>query len=139
MEQRRLALTVTAAQAGVKVDTLLRSGLGLSGTVIRRIKWYPDGILLDGVRVQTDARCREGQFLSALVSDGEGPRSIVPAPGPLDIVYEDQDMLVLNKAAGMLVHPGAGHYDDTLGNFLLYYYNKSGISADFHPVHRLDK
>ncbi|MEG1878683.1 MAG: RluA family pseudouridine synthase [Pseudoflavonifractor sp.] len=139
MEQRRLTLTVTAEQAGTKVDTLLRSGLGLSGTVIRRIKWLPDGILLDGLRVQTDARPAGGQILSVLVGDPSRLSGIVPAAGPLDIVYEDGDMLVLNKAPGITVHPGPGHYDDTLGNFLLDYYDKTGVMADFHPVHRLDK
>ena len=59
--------------------------------------------------------------------------------GPLDIVYEDPDIIVLNKAAGVLVHPGHGHFDDTLGNFLMYYYKNTGEESDFHPVHRLDK
>ena len=68
------------------------------------------------------------------------PRSgVVPAPGPLDLVYEDQDLIVLNKAPGVLVHPSHGHFDDTLGNFLMDYYKKSGDESDFHPVHRLDK
>ena len=48
-------------------------------------------------------------------------------------------MLVLNKAPGVLVHPGAGHFSDTIGNFLLDYYDRTGVEADFHPVHRLDK
>ena len=99
---RRLALTVAPEQAGKTVDTLLRRGLGLSGTLIRHVKWLEDGILLD-------------------------------------IVYEDADLLVLNKAPGVPCHPGPGHFDDTLGNFLLYYYDQSGECADYHPVHRLDR
>ena len=50
---RRLELTVTAELAGVKVDTLLKRHLRLSGTVVRRVKWLEDGILVDGVRVNT--------------------------------------------------------------------------------------
>ena len=53
---RRLELTVTADQAGEKIDTLLRRELRLSGTVIRRVKWLDDGILLDGMRVTTACR-----------------------------------------------------------------------------------
>ena len=136
---RRLTLTVTPDQAGRKVDTLLRSALGLSGTVIRRVKWLPDGILLDGLRVHTDVRPRAGQTLSVLVADGTRRSGIVPAPGPLEIVYEDPDLLVLNKAPGVAVHPGPGHFSDTIGNFLLDYYDKTGVQADFHPVHRLDR
>ena len=136
---RRLELAVTAELAGVKVDTLLRKRLGLSGTVIRRIKWLEDGILADGVRVHTDFRPEAGQVLSVRLSGPERCSGIVPAPGPLDIVYEDEDVIVLNKAAGVSVHPGPGHFDDTLGNFLVSYYKISGQEADFHPVHRLDR
>ena len=58
---RRLELTVTADQAGEKIDTLLRRELRLSGTVIRRVKWLDDGILLDGMRVTTACRPAAGQ------------------------------------------------------------------------------
>ena len=136
---RRVSLTVPPERAGQKVDTLLRKVLGLSGTVIRRIKWLPDGILLDGERVFTSRRAEPGQVLTVRLSDPERRSGVVPAPGPLDIIYEDGDMLVLNKAPGVLVHPGAGHFDDTIGNFLLDYYDRTGVEADFHPVHRLDK
>lgn len=136
---RRLELTVTPELAGVKVDTLLRKRLGLSGTVVRRIKWLEDGILADGVRVYTDYRPEAGQVLSVRLSDPHRNSGVVPAPGPLDIVYEDEDVIVLNKAPGVSVHPGPGHFDDTLGNFLVDYYEKTGQEADFHPVHRLDR
>ena len=136
---RRLTLTVPPERAGQKVDTLLRKVLGLSGTVIRRVKWLPEGILLDGARVFTSTRVIPGQVLSVQVGDSAVTSGIAATPGPLDIVYEDDDLLVLNKAPGVSVHPGPGHYSDTVGNFLMYYYETSGILADFHPVHRLDK
>ena len=136
---RRLELTVTPELTGIKVDTLLKRHMGLSGTVVRRVKWLTDGILVDGVRVNTRFCPAEGQVLSVRLSDPERNSGIVPAPGPLDIVYEDGDLIVLNKAAGVSVHPGPGHYDDTLGNFLVNYYQTSGQEADFHPVHRLDR
>ena len=136
---RRLELPITAELAGIKVDTLLKKRLGLSGTVVRRVKWLPEGILLDGVRVNTRVCPVEGQVLSVQLSDPERRSGIVPAPGQLDIVYEDEDIIVLNKAPGLSVHPGPGHFSDTLGNFLLYYYDQSGQECDFHPVHRLDR
>lgn len=136
---RRLELVLGPEDGGVKVDTLLRRRLHLSGTVIRRIKWLPDGILVDGARVNTAFRPREGQTLSVRLSDPERRSGILPAPGPLDIVYEDGDLLILNKAPGVPVHPGPGHFDDTIGNFLLYYYDQEGAEGDFHPVHRLDR
>ena len=136
---RRLELVITLELAGVKVDTLLKRHLHLSGTVVRRVKWLEDGILVDGVRVYTDFRPTAGQVLSVRLDDPERRSGVVPAPGPLDIVYEDADLIVLNKAPGVSVHPGPGHFDDTLGNFLLYHYDEEGENADFHPVHRLDR
>ena len=136
---RRLELHVGPELAGIRVDTLLKRRLGLSGTVVRRIKWLPDGILVDGRRVNTRYVPQAGEVLSVRLSDPERRSGIMPAPGPLDIVYEDPDLLALNKAPGVAVHPGPGHYDDTIGNFLLYYYDLKGEEGDFHPVHRLDR
>ena len=78
-------------------------------------------------------------MLSVRLSDPERRSGILPAPGPLDIVYEDGDVVVLNKAPGVPVHPGPGHYSDTVGNYLLHYYDQEGAEGDFHPVHRLDR
>ena len=136
---RRLELNITPELAGIKVDTLLKRHLNLSGTVVRRVKWLPDGILLDGQRVNTRALPEAGQVLSVRLSDPERRSGILPVPGPLDIIYEDGDVLILNKAPGVTVHPGPGHYDDTLGNFILAHYDATGEQADFHPVHRLDR
>ena len=139
MNARYLTLNITPELAGLEVNTLLRRQLGLSGTVLRRVKWLPDGITLDGVRVNVRFRAREGQTLSVRLTEPERKSGLLPREGPLDIVFEDRDLIVLNKAAGVSVHPGPGHYDDTLGNFLLHHYDRTGEGADFHPVHRLDR
>ena len=139
MSARYLTLNITPELAGLEVNTLLRRRLGLSGTVLRRVKWLEDGITLDGVRVNVRVRVSEGQTLAVRVTDPEPSSGVVPAPGPLDIVYEDPDLIVVNKAPGVLVHPGHGHFDDTLGNFLMHHYKMAGDESDFHPVHRLDK
>ena len=140
---RRLELTVTADQAGEKIDTLLRRELRLSGTVIRRVKWLDDGILLDGMRVTTACRPAAGQVLSVRVADPDGQGDMVPTPGPLDIVYEDGDVIVVNKPVGMVVHPAPGHSDGTLVNALLYHCGNtlSGINGTLRPgiVHRIDR
>lgn len=136
---RRLELAITQENAGARVDTLLRKHLRLSGTVIRRVKWLEDGILVDGARVNTRFVPEPGQVLSVRLSDPERLSGVAAAPGALDIVYEDRDIIVLNKASGVSVHPGPGHHDDTLGNFLVHYYEKTEQLADFHPVHRLDR
>ena len=116
MSARYLTLNITPELAGQEVNTLLRRTLGLSGTVLRRVKWLEDGITLDGARVNVRARVREGQTLAVRLTDPVLSSGVVPAEGPLDIAYEDADLIVLNKAPGVLVHPGHGHFDDTLGN-----------------------
>ncbi len=138
MEGRRLTLAVAPAQAGKTVDTLLRRELGLSGTGVKHAKTRPDGILLNGIPVRTSERAGEGQTLSVFIGDLE-ESGLVPAEGPLAVVHEDEDLLVVNKAAGMAVHPGPGHFDDTLGNIITAYYKKQGLKAGFHPVSRLDR
>ena len=136
---RRLALTVSPAQDGSTVDALLRRTLGLSGTSVKRAKRVPGGIRLDGVPVFVTARARSGQQLSVLVGDTGEDETLIPTPGPLDICYEDADLLLLNKAPGVAVHPSPGHFDHTLGNFVAYYYKTSGQTARFRPVNRLDR
>ena len=139
MSARYLTLTVTPELAGAEVNTLLRRTLGLSGTVLRRVKWLEDGVTVDGTRVNVRYRVGEGQTLAVRLTDPSLTSGVVPAEGPLDIVYEDADLIVLNKAPGVLVHPGHGHFNDTLGNYLMWHYRQSGDESDFHPVHRLDR
>ena len=139
MSARYLTLTVTPELAGAEVKTLLRRALGLSGTVLRRVKWLEDGVTVDGARVNVRYRVSGGQTLAVRLTDPVPTSGVVPAEGPLDIVYEDPDLIVLNKAPGVLVHPGHGHFDDTLGNYLMWHYRQTGDESDFHPVHRLDR
>lgn len=136
---RYLSCTVSQERSGCEVGTLLRRELGLSAGLIKRIKWLEDGIALDGRRATTRARCLDGQVLRVRLSDSVRRSGIMPHAGPLQILHEDADLIVLNKAPGVTVHPGLGHWSDTLGSYLLAYYDRCGIPADFHPVHRLDK
>ena len=133
--ERRLEIKVEQEQ---KVDDILRRQLHCSSAVIRTAKGYPDGILLDGFHATTADKARVGQMLSILVSD-RADGDLVPVEGTLDIVYEDADLLVVNKAAGVAAHPGPGHHDDTLGNFLTHHYKERGVSFVYRPAHRLDR
>lgn len=86
---RRLNLPISSALDGLEVNTLLRRHLHLSGTVLRRVKWLEDGILLDGARVTTRAVVRTGQLLSVRLTPPARTSGMLPRPGPLDVVYED--------------------------------------------------
>lgn len=138
--ERRLQHTVTPDQAGLRVDAVLRETFHLTGSVIRRIKWLDDGILLDGKKAFVSDLVAPGQRLEALVDQPGRQIRALSYPGPLDIVYEDAHLVVLNKQAGVLVHPVVPTQVDTIGNFLLWHYNTTGqVGTPFHPVHRLDR
>lgn len=139
MSPRRLEYLIPPSQSGKTIYVVLRYGIGLSGTVLRRIKWLEDGILLDGKRVTTREIVHEGQTVSVRLSDPDPETDIPPVALPLDIVYEDRDIIVVNKAAGMPSHPGPGHWYDSLGNALVHHWQTHDPEAVFHPVHRLDK
>lgn len=136
---RRLTLSIGADQEGKTLQTLLRRELALSAAGVRRAKGLADGILLDGQPAFTSAVARLGQTLTVAVGDPQGSPQIAPVPGPLDIRYEDEDLLVVNKAGGVPVHPSQGHHGDTLANFLMAHYARQGLVAAFHPVNRLDR
>lgn len=139
MSVRYLQLHITSELSGKTVDSLLRKHLELSGTVIRRIKWLEDGILVDGTRVTVRYRVTEGQVLSVRLTAPSSAEQPVPTEGPLDILYEDEDMVVVNKQPGILIHPSHGHFSDTIGNYLMWHWVQRGEESGFHPVHRLDK
>lgn len=139
MSARRLEYIIPDSQEGKTVYVVLRYGIRLSGTVLRRVKWLEDGIFLDGVRVTTRETVHSGQVISVRLSDPSAETDIPPVDLPLDIVYEDRDIIIVNKAAGMPSHPGPGHWGDSLGNALVFHWQDADPEAVFHPVHRLDK
>ncbi len=123
------------------MQAVLRERLHMGRSRIRAAKFRENGITLDGKRVFTVDRVRAGQVLSIAVGDTEDSlagSSVVATPGPLDIVFEDDDLIVLNKPAGISTHPGPKHVDDTLGNFLVDYFQRTGQRCLLHPVQRLD-
>jgi len=134
---RYLEFYVNPEEEGKRVDKLLFHH-GLSTSAVRRAKRRPHGLLVDGEDIYTSYLVHAGQTVSILCDDRE-TSDIKPSDGPVDILYEDDDLLVVDKPAGLAVHPCAGSWDDSLGARLVNYYQKTGLQADFHPVHRLDK
>jgi 23S rRNA pseudouridine1911/1915/1917 synthase len=98
-------------------------------------------ILLNGKEAKPNAALKLGDTVTMEVPEPE-PTEVVPQDIPLDILFEDEHLVVLNKAEGMVVHPAAGNPDGTLVNALLFHCkNLSGIGGELRPgiVHRLDK
>ncbi|NNF98954.1 MAG: RluA family pseudouridine synthase [Desulfobacteraceae bacterium] len=120
----------------VVADTLETCSRSFAGRLIRE-----GHIRVNGNAGKPGYRVKEGDNISGSIPD-PGPIDLDPEPIPLDILFEDSDILVVNKAAGMVVHPAPGHYSGTLVNAVLYHCRDlQGISGDLRPgiVHRLDK
>ncbi len=99
-------------------------------------------ILVNGEEVKPNYKVKPGDQISIVLSHPPRENVIVPEDIPLDIVYEDEELLVVNKPAGMVVHPGHGNYTGTLVNALAYYYQEKGYDTDLERiglVHRIDK
>ena len=133
---------VTAEESGERVDALLARHLdGFSRSAVQRL--IEGGAVLLGERaVRKNHLCAAGDsFLVTLPALGEIP--LVPQDIPLDVVYEDGDVIVVNKPRGLVVHPAPGHPDGTLVNALLYHCGDSlsGVGGEKRPgiVHRIDK
>ena len=140
MDALRLELTMGPEEEGLTVKMVLRQRLGLSTNLLRRLKQVPEGILLDGAHVTVRACVHAGQVLSILQEPDTGREGRVEAQaGDLDVVFEDPHLLVVNKPAGLAVHPSPGHGGGTLGNYVMAHYEKQGLALMFHPINRLDR
>ena len=128
--------------AGERLDSFLsRSVEGMSRSSAQKL--LEEGhVLRCGKPGKKNDKLNIGDEIAVTLPEPK-PVDIVPTQIPLDIVYEDEDVLVLNKPKGLVVHPAAGHQDDTLVNGLLYAMGDSlsGINGELRPgiVHRIDK
>ena len=135
-------LTLTADREGERLDAFLaRAVPELTRSAAQRLA-EEGAITLSGRPVKKNYRTSPGDLLEAVLPDPE-PVDVKPQNIPLDVVYEDRDVIVVNKPVGMVVHPAPGHPDGTLVNALLYHCGDSlsGINGALRPgiVHRIDR
>ena len=138
----RLEFTVAADDSGVRIDKFLADRIeGLSRSAVTRL--IDDGKVTVGDKpLKKKDKTVADRTITVLIDDPQ-PVDIVPENIPLDIVYEDEHLLVVNKPKGMVVHPAPGNYSGTLVNALMYHCggDLSGINGELRPgiVHRIDK
>lgn len=135
---RTLQYQGTVENAGMKIGDFLRSQ-GYSRHVIIHLKKTENGILLNGQWAYVGQTLKDGDVLEIRIVEEESSGQIVPKELPLDIVYEDEDLLVLNKAADMPIHPSINNYDNTLANALMWYYQQKGEAFVYRCINRLDR
>lgn len=139
---RQSSITVLQEQAGIRIDRLIADSLS-DFTRSGIAKLIEGGnVSVNGKTVSKNYKCRAQDNITVNVPDAVALEA-QPENIPLDIVYEDNDLLVVNKPKGMVVHPAAGNYSSTLVNALLYHCKDSlsGINGVIRPgiVHRIDK
>jgi len=140
-ESTPILLTATASDAGKRLDLFAAEAGALTRSAVGRL--IEDGaITVNGKPSAKNYRLRNGDSIEIQLPAPE-PCEAYPQNIPLDIVYEDEDLIVVNKPVGMVVHPAAGNPDGTLVNALLYHCGESlsGVGGVIRPgiVHRIDK
>ncbi len=132
---------VDGGQAPMRIDLFLSRRLGKPRTRVQA-GLKAGAITVDGRCVKPSYKVRPGDHIRVIIPDPP-PSELVPEHIPLDIVYEDADLLIVNKAVGMVVHPGYANYTGTLANALYHYFQHHGINPEeqYKPalVHRIDK
>ncbi|MGI6029895.1 MAG: RluA family pseudouridine synthase [Eubacteriales bacterium] len=133
-----LTHTVAPEEEGRTVDWVLRRKLGLSTRIIQRLKREPEGITVDGQPQWVNHPLRAGEQVRAALRETQ-TTSVCPTPGPVTVVYEDEEILVVDKPPLVPVHPVPGNRTHTLANFLAFRY--AGQEQPFVPriLTRLDK
>ena len=135
---RTFHYTITDEQAGQTIGEFLRS-CGYSRHILTHLKQTQNGILLDGRPALTNHRLREGEHLSIRLEEAAPSAHIPPVSMELSIVYEDDDILVVNKPADTPIHPSFGNRENTLANGIAWYYQQQGIPFVYRCVNRLDR
>ena len=138
----RTALTAGPEAAGERLDSFLTARLpGLTRSAAARLI-ETGQVLVDGKPARKSAKLAGGETVEVTLPDPE-PADALPQDIPLDVVYEDDDVIVVNKPSGLVVHPAPGHPDGTLVNALLHHCggSLSGVGGELRPgiVHRIDR
>ena len=124
------------AQREGRLSSFLKEELKMSTGLMNKLKWG-DAIAVNGEPQWTNYQVKPGDVITVRLAEEEPE---YPAEdGPLDILYEDEHILVVDKPAGMLIHPSRAKNEGTLANFVFGYYQRTGQKCAFHPMTRLDR
>lgn len=132
---RLIEHTVPPEAEGSLLRNYIRGVLNIPGGLLTSLKRYERGIEVNGERKTVRYVLKAGDIITLSLED-DGRSDIDPVYHPLDILYEDDDLIAVNKISGMPTHPSHNHYYDTLGNALAYYLKDR--PTQYRPVNRLD-
>lgn len=135
---RNIDYIIDEDSAGLRVEQFLRRKR-YSGQNLSEIKRMPKSILVNGVHYYMRQELSKGDHLQVRICETKNSEKIPPTNLPLDIIYEDEDILVLNKPAGMPIHPSLNNYTNSMANALAYYFQSQGKPFIFRCCNRLDR
>lgn len=136
--ERIFQYTITSEYENKPIDFYLKS-MGFSSQNIIELKKMPESILLNDVWVYTRTILHTGDVLTIHLTESVVSDKIKPVALPFPIVYEDEDILVVNKPADMPIHPSQNNYENTLANAAAYYFSSKNIPFTFRCINRLDR
>lgn len=132
-----LTFNVTAEEEGKLLQRVLKSRYAFSRRFLRKLKRHR-GVTVNGAPVYLTSRVKAGDIVT-ITFPSEEATSVIAEPIPLDIIHEDDDVIVLNKQPGIVVHPTKHYVRGTLANGLMHYWQRRGVHSIVRPVNRLDK
>lgn len=141
MDYRKISYTIEEQDHGRTVLSFFKQR-GFSARVLAALKRNPYGITIGKKRVTVQKQLRTGDLLTVRIANKESQvanEHIPPVKMPLAVMYEDEDVLVINKPPHLATHPSLGNHGNTLANGVAYYIQQQGKEFVFRPVHRLDK
>lgn len=136
--ERTITYQISESEHGLRVEQYLRHK-GYSYQNLTQLKKMPESILINGIWSYMRSTLSCGDTLTVHIQESEYSEHIPPVQLPLDIIYEDDDLLVVNKPAGMPIHPSLNNYKNSLANALMYYYKEQGKPFIFRCTNRLDR
>ena len=136
--KRILKYTIDKEYSGKSIKDFLTYKCHMSGTLIKELKRTENGITVNGVMRFVTHILSEGDVLTATIVEGVS-ENIIPVKMEFKVVYEDEDIIIVDKPPHMPTHPSQGNFDNTLANALMYYWKEKGEEHVFRAVNRLDK
>lgn len=132
-----LTFIVPQKYENIKVENFLRDNCSVSRKLLIAVKKIPNGITSNGKHIRTIDFLKAGDIVKILLPEDELPAE--PSNISIQILFEDDSYIVLDKPPNLPVHPSRGHKNDTLANGVAYYLKKKGISSAFRAINRLDR
>ena len=136
--QRNFTYRITEEFHNCTISSFLKEK-GYPHAVMVHLKKTPESILLNGRWEYVNTTMKAGDLLEIKLIEDSSSEKIPPVYAPFEIIYEDEDILVIDKPANMPIHPSLNHYEHTLANAVCYYFANRGIAYTFRCVNRLDK